>query len=398
MIRKTMDADNRVFTNITYFFKSKAISAIFWQKRSKALIVVLVIAGALTGCESGAVVRQVTELENPVNELRIDMIADLISVLPQLLEPLNTTIQINEVESGNIAVAITILADLGYGMQRVDADQGNHFLYLSELPASMHASSKETRFRLSIGELELTRSYRIVNKKSAFNVLSNMVWRNGGAALPVGALKIAGTRRPVNLTGINVEIAQYGAGREIKRSDEFMKGSVEYTDLAPIKGIPTISLITEDLVKRITAASAGGPSLKNLKAEKDYFNNMFNGDSSAYTSVLNDYNRIIREFVIFPNDSQKLGRSGKLVVKKMINRFSDRSDIIGITGCSNGPTSLAIGNEGLAQGRANRITEEFVAAGVSRESVFDEGCWSPATNAPGFPNRGVVIDLWRRTS
>jgi len=80
----------------------------------------------------------------------------------------------------------------------------------------------------------------------------------------------------------------------------------------------------------------------------------------------------------------------------VLQRFSTNTDLVGIVGCSNGATNLAKGNEGLALGRAQGIAEEFYTAGLKRDKVFNEGCWSPKAGAPGFPDRGVVIDLWRR--
>lgn len=346
----------------------------------------------LTGCASNtSSVGKVDGVTSKTNQLRADMIFDLMSVLPQILEPLNTTVQVSDSESGYATEAVDLLVELGYGVQRVDADQGSHFLYVVELAGT--TSSNESRWRVSIGDLELTRSYRIVSKNSKFDTSTNLVWRGDSGVLPAGPLKVAGTRQSLRLIGINVEVAPGGS---VERYD-LAASSVEYASLAPIDGgIPTISLITNDLVQLVVDSASAGPSFASLNNNND-FGNVFNGDPSAFTSLLDDYNRIVREFVIFPNDSKNLGRPGKLLVKKLISRFSENSDIIGITGCSNGSTKLAIGNEGLALGRANRIADELVAAGVSRDKIFDEGCWSPtAGGAPGFPNRGVVIDLWRR--
>lgn len=343
----------------------------------------------LTGCASTGGTGSVNDAAEPGAQLRADMIADLMSVLPQMLEPLNTTIQLSNSESGGAAEAVPKLVELGYGLQYVDADQGNNFLYLTDLSSDNNSNSDNAHLRLSIGGFELSRNYTTIQKNASIDASANLVWRNGRAIIPAGPLQVAGTRQSLQLTGINIELASADG-------DDFSPGSIEYATIAPIEGgIPTISLITEDLVSRVTVAASAGPSLASLKSSDDGFANIYN-DNSAFASILDDYNRIVREFVIFPNDSQFLGKPGKTVVKKIVARFSENSDIIGITGCSNGPTGLAIGNEGLAIGRANRIAEELVSAGISRDRVFDEGCWSPTTDAPGFPNRGVVIDLYRR--
>lgn len=365
------------------------------MRQNLTQLVVLGMVVLLSACANTGTPKKTAKSVDVATQLRADMIADLTSVLPQILEPLNTTIQVSESESGDASEAVPRLSELGYALQRVDADQGKNFLYIIELPGAGDATNADARLRLSIGDIELTRTYRVIRKNTKIESTDNLVWRDGRAAAPVGPLKVAGTRQTLQLTGINVELASNSGDQDYA----FSSGRVEFAALAPIEGgIPTISLITEELVQRVTVSTSAGPSLASLNSQGEGFGNLFNGDPSAFASILDNYNRIVREFVIFPNDSQNLGRPGKLMVKKLVSRFSENSDIIGITGCSNGPTSLDIGNEGLALGRASRIAEELVASGVSRDKVFDEGCWSPTTDAPGFPNRGVVIDLWRRAS
>lgn len=359
-----------------------------------ASLAVLGMTIVLAGCASSGKTSPSTNVVDQSQLLRGDMMADLLSVLPQLKEPLSTTVQISDAESGKSVNAANELVALGYGIQRVDADQGSNFLYVTDLPDTDSGNSTSSRLRVSMGDLELTRSYEIIKRSAKSNISDavNLVWRNNKAVVPTGPLTIGGTRQPIQITGINVELDSSASNGP---SYEFTAGNVQYAALAPIEGgIPTISLITEDIVQRVADSASAGPSLASL--DSDQFGNLFNGDPSAFASILDDYNRIVREFVIFPNDSQNLGQPGKLLVKKLVNRFSVNSDIIGIIGCSNGPTSLEIGNEGLALGRATRIVEELIAAGISKDKVFDEGCWSSTTDADGFPNRGVVIDLWRR--
>lgn len=354
-------------------------------------LAVLGVLVLLTGCAKSGSIRQITPSDQSGNELRADMISDLLSVLPQILEPRNTIIQLSDTESGKAEEAVPKLVELGYGLQRVDADQGSHFFYLADLPVNDDKNSGEALLRVSIGNIELARAYRTIRKDAIADESANLVWRSGRAIVPAGPLNVAGTRQTLELTGINVELA----ANKTDQSNSFTPGSVQFASMAPIEGgIPTISLITEDLVSKVVDTVTAGTSVASISANRE-FGNVY-GDTSAFVSMLDDYNRIVREFVIFPNDSQVLGKTGKLLVKKLAGRFSENSDIIGITGCSNGPTSLDIGNEGLALGRAKRIAEELYSAGIAQDKVFDEGCWSPTTDAPGFPNRGVVIDLWRR--
>jgi len=329
--------------------------------------------------------------------LREDMIADLVSVLPQLLDPLGNTIQIgSEGPAGNEFVAKKLI-DLGYGIQRVDADQGSNHMRLVDMEANDSIDIPTTRLLLSIGDIEISREYGIVKRSMGYSNYPELRWRGDDAVIPVSKLRLAGTRQAVELVGLTKQLDYTAVENELAKQPEFIDGGVQYSALAPIKGgIPTISLITNDIIERVAESASGGPSLQGLNSTRVEVSNLFYGGDSTFESVLDNYNRIAREIVIFPNDSKRLGKTGKLIVRKLVSRFSENSDVIGIIGCSNGRTKLQIGNEGLALGRAKRITEELLAAGISPDKVFDEGCWSPTANTRGFPNRGVVIDLWRR--
>ncbi len=332
-------------------------------------------------------------------ELRSDMVRDLMAVVPQLLEPFNTTIQFNEVKSEQVLPAVEELVKLGYGMQRVDADQGKYYLDINDVTLAGDVANRETRLRVTLGDIELTRSYRIVNTReyvsnsASTNSRAQLVWRGDQTILPAGPMLLAGTRLPVKVRGFELDQTAATSENELTLAPS----SVQYTSAAPIEGgVPSIALITDDLIQQVAQNSFPGVGLPDLSVDTFTLENMSHVFDEAFASLSDNYTRIRRETVIFPNDSQILGRPGKLVVKKIIGRYAENTDLVGIVGCSNGYTNLEIGNEGLALGRAKRIAEEFYAAGVSRNRVFNEGCWSPNAGTPGFPNRGVVIDLWRR--
>ncbi len=332
-------------------------------------------------------------------ELRNDMVRNLLSVVPQLLEPFNTTIQFNESESVDVIPAVEELVKLGYGMQRVDADQGKYFLDINDVTLAGDIANKETRLRVALGDIELTRSYKIVNAReydansASKNPKVRLVWRDDQTILPAGPMLLAGTRLPVKVDGYELDLSADTRGNELTLTPS----TAQYTAAAPIEGgIPSIALITDDLIQQVAQNSFPGVGMPDLSVDTFTLENMTHVFDEAFASLSDNYTRIRRETVIFPNDSQVLGRPGKLIVRKIIGRYSENSDIVGIVGCSNGYTDLDIGNEGLALGRAKRIAEEFYSAGVSRDRVFNEGCWGSSAGTPGFPNRGVVIDLWRR--
>jgi len=150
-----------------------------------------------------------------------------------------------------------------------------------------------------------------------------------------------------------------------------------------LENLPTISLITDDVIQGVSQRAVNGANARALNSSKLEVNNLFASDAidgyggvSAFTQIRDDYERIKGETVIFADDSLRLGPQGKQQVEAFLKEFQPNVDLIGLIGCSNGPTKLDIGNQGLALGRSQRVAEELLTLGVPRESILDEGCWS----------------------
>jgi len=284
---------------------------------------VLLLAGcAGTGPKSATSANGERVTTSVVDELRSDMVKDLMSVIPQLLEPFSTTIQFNEVESGDVLPAVEHLVELGYGMQRVDADQGKYFLDLEDITLAGDLENNETRLRVALGDIELTRSYRTVTSREYVDLSKGaiasskvrLVWRGDQAILPAGPILLAGTRLPVKVSGYELDPNSAGSG-----DFALSPSSAQYTAAAPIKGgIPSISLITDELVQQVAQNAFPSVGLPDLSVDTFTLENMTHVFDEAFASLSDNYSRIRRETVIFPNDSQLLGRPGKLIVKKII--------------------------------------------------------------------------------
>ncbi len=316
--------------------------------------------------------------------IRTASVLSLLELLPQLIDPINNTIQLGpQKNTSDPAIAIK-LSELGYGIRRVDADQGKYFFQLLEGNEPSFDDASVTTVRISVGSLELARDFRAVQSSN------NQLGLSGRAAaaypVPAGPLRVAGTRQAITLKD-----EQYGD--DIK--DPASVSSLEYAAASAIDGgIPTIKLITDDVINGVAASAIPGPSLRALNSSKVEVKNLFYGDS-AFDSLLSNRERIRRETIIFPNDSQRLGSAGKQLVRDVVSRFAENVDVFSVVGCSNGPTALEIGNEGLALGRAARITEELLALGIAREMILDEACWAPQNARDRFPSRGVLLEVWR---
>ena len=94
--------------------------------------------------------------------------------------------------------------------------------------------------------------------------------------------------------------------------------------------------------------------------------------------------------MVFPNDSLRMGAANKRRAAELAVAFDPERDVISVLGCSHGRTAIDNGNEVLANGRALRVKEELVLAGIAGERVLEEGCWAGSAHER-LPGRGVVV-------
>lgn len=301
------------------------------------------------------------------------MIEDLTGIVTQIYDPLNTTLQVSASNSdATLQHFMKLFGNQGFGIQRVSADQGaNYVSYTRE--AINPEAPKEISFSVSVGAVSVARDYRIVSKKMV---------------APLSVYRLSGTRAPVTVTDV--------ASNRKQVSDPALAQAQYVASLGLDEQAPVISLITPELVEQVAAKSINGPSLQALNSSKIEVNNLFYGADSTFSSLLDEYEKVHKQVIIFGNDSMMLGGNNKSLIDHFVENELQQGDVVSLIGCSNGPTALEIGNEGLALGRAKRVTEALLARGVARENVLDEGCWAPVNAEDRFPNRGVVLELWRR--
>ncbi len=301
---------------------------------------------------------------------------DVIRVATQIYTPFNTTLQFSNDDDPLLEHFINAFANEGYGIQRVSADQGSNFFSYTSTEDLDENGELLISFSTSIGAVNISRDYSVPRA----NTIS-----------PASPFRLSGTRVPVQITDT--------ANGRFQVSDEANSTAIYVASLnldgqAP----PVISLITSDLVNRVANNSAQTPSLQALNSNRVEINNLFYADQSNFTSILDNFEQIDRQIVVFGDDSMILGETNKSLLEQLVEQRLAPTDLISLVGCSNGPTALEIGNEGLALGRAERVTQALMAQGVERERILDEGCWAPVSAGDKFPGRGVVLELWRETS
>ncbi len=124
--------------------------------------------------------------------------------------------------------------------------------------------------------------------------------------------------------------------------------------------------------------------------------NMYETRRSNYDEILGEFNTVKREIMIFPNDSLVMGQDNKNVAAQFVDQFNAESDVISVIGCSHGKSAIDDGNQKLANGRADRVKEEFTLAGINPQLVLQEACWANVHFDEKMPRRGVVVTHKRK--
>lgn len=72
---------------------------------------------------------------------------------------------------------------------------------------------------------------------------------------------------------------------------------------------------------------------------------------------------------------------------------ADNSIKLKVTGYADSATGSAAFNQTLSEKRANRVADELVKLGVSRDNLIVEGLGGVATLTPNSYNRRVIVDV-----
>lgn len=144
----------------------------------------------------------------------------------------------------------------------------------------------------------------------------------------------------------------------------------------------------------VTLASASSRDLLVNRARVDR-QNMYEIGGSNFSQVFDEFYNVSKTTVVFANDSMRLGQSGKVSINQFLTTFNRDTDVVSVVGCSHGRTSIEDGNKRLAIGRADRVAEALLYAGIPENKVLEEGCWASKPFDEVFPRRGVVLTLKR---
>jgi len=364
----------------------------------------LTLGAALLSLSSGCTMLKDTSGDALAPGATLDRIVsdDIAVILEQILEPRSTTVQINRDRADSFTEKLAArLTDQGFGIQRVAADQGAHYVEHQRdivLPTSGGARVTE---RLTIGTIETQRESTITRNVT---VRSAGPLRIAGGRISLDAEMLS--KPPLQIADPTHRVIEYVNDPAVEPAGEPVREPSFAPSFKPVgePAGPLERIVTPAVVERVAFDNREGIDLQSLigsqgipLSEADAtteVNNLFYG-TSAFESELDGLERVERQIIVFPNDSMQLGKANKRLVARLARGSIQQDDRISLVGCSTGYTSLSIGNEGLAIGRAQRVIEELTDHDIPRQQIFDEGCWAPVSAGEDFPGRGVVIDIWR---
>jgi len=287
-----------------------------------------------------------------------DLVAsNLIYALAQLNEvrPSQTTIQINEPVTPLGKTIEARLRNAGYGIQKVESDLGRHYVRY-KYEDSTTEKGAVSLYKLSVGPYSLERDFS----------------RVGNDMLPDSALIITGAKET-----------------EIELNDDIFPGQGSSYEEAVFFEASEVPVLTE-------VATNDKNTFNTVPGVKAIKQNMYETMESNYKGLFAEYDDVDSQVLVFANDSMILGNKNKKIIQQYIQKMNPQTDLISVIGCSHGKSGIKNGNSVLALGRANRVKEAFVYAGVEYGKVLDEGCWANKHFDEMMPRRGVVLTLKRQ--
>ena len=145
----------------------------------------------------------------------------------------------------------------------------------------------------------------------------------------------------------------------------------------------------------VPVTEPSGQTVLGIKPDRDT-KNVMELQQSNFEDLFAETAFVGEKVLTFANDSTQMGAVNKVRLQELIDNFEADSDIFSVVGCSLGQTNHAGGQEGLARGRAMRVREELLYAGIPGDNIVEEGCWADEAFDLRMPRRGVVVTLKRR--
>lgn len=322
------------------------------------------------------------------------IVADFVDALVQLpgIAPDEVSLRIIAPQTRFGVLLIGDLHTAGYDMRLIASAAPGMLEYLVTPNETAADRSGTYTFLLSAEAIKLKRAYRV----------------DGEGVQPASPMFVHGA--PAE--GVTLDTSRFDPARlrqaiaAADRIDSVRSGTSGQTEIAfstqvPVQVQSIQTTPTEVSDRFVAGADAGseagseaGSSARVGRASDQTPPNFSETGESFYAPILSAYTTFGSYTMEFDNDSMFMGNVNKRVAMDIVQRFDTSRDLISLIGCSHGRTALAGGNKALAIGRADRVKEEFVRAGIDADKMLDEGCWAN-TYHDKMPRRGVVVSHQR---
>jgi len=294
-------------------------------------------------------VAQASRLIHQLEQLRLISI-DLVSALVQLpdINPTAVTLQVTQPRTAFGNLMIRALEDAGYGLQRVSADQGLHYVQYSDRFAQTDAGPIND-YVLRVGNVSLGREYST----------------NNNGVFPSSLMRIDGAERP-DLIVLNDEIFKEQGGS----GDIFISGVASGRELSGVREISAEEYDRTPLDQRTDR------STRLLSARRSAIARVVS------RSELQNMTRLRRTVLIFNDPETRLMGAGNKQAVRLLVREYKPGDIYQIAACSD-----VDGKNDESILRGIRVVEEFLSYDIPVESVVKAPCRRasfrhPADNSP----------------
>jgi len=262
---------------------------------------------------------------------------DLVSALVQLpaVNPNTVTLQVTQPQTAFGNLVVRALEDAGYGLQRVSADQGLHYVQYSQRYGETDAGPV-TDYVLRVGDISVDREYN----------------ENENGVFPSSLMRVNGAENP-DLIVLNddifkeqggdgqVFISGVSSGRNVGEVREFSVNEYDRTPLEQRTQRPTQLL------------SARRAAIARVVTDEE----------------LVDYKRLRRTVLVFDDPQTRIMGSGNKQAVRLLVREFQNDDVIQVAACSD-----ADGQNDESVQRGIRVIEEFLSYDIPVKNVVKAPC------------------------
>jgi len=257
---------------------------------------------------------------------------NLVAALVQIPElgPATATLQVNPPTTAFGNIVVRALEEAGYGLQRVDSDQGRNYVRYSQRFAQTESGPVED-FTLSVGRITLSREY---------------VTR-GGNIYPSSLLEVSGTDFVTDIDLADDVFREQGG-----EANDFISGTRPSTGIVDDAEVRTVDVndFDELPLERRTPARAVLARAREQRFERE---------AERAPPDLERFERYRRTVLIFDDTTTQFMGAGNKRAVRLVVRELEPEDLLVIRACHD-----ADGSNERARAHAIRIEEELAGHGV----------------------------------